>query len=58
MFIISLFFRIYNVTGDSINTILQKRLSREDTKLNCVCIIENGKISYCKRAGHSPKPTP
>lgn len=57
-FIIALFFRIFNVTKDLINTIIQKRLSREDTKLNCVCIIENGKINYYKRAGHSPKPTP
>lgn len=57
-FIIVYFFRIFNATKDSINTIVQKRLSREDTKLNCVCIIENGKINYYKRAGHSPKPTP
>lgn len=47
-----------NMPRDLINTIVQKRLSREDTKLNCVCIIENGKINYYKRAGHSPKPTP
>ncbi|RIY28129.1 hypothetical protein CJI52_00875, partial [Bifidobacteriaceae bacterium WP022] len=57
-FIIALFFRISNVPKDSINTIVQKRLSREDTKLNCVCIIENGKINYYKRAGHSPKTPP
>lgn len=47
-----------NMPRDLINTIVQKRLSREDTKLNCVCIIENGEINYYKRAGHSPKPTP
>ena len=47
-----------NMSRDLVNTIVQKRLSREDTKLNCVCIIENGKINYYKRAGHSPKPTP
>lgn len=47
-----------NMPRDLIHTIIQKRLSREDTKLNCVCIIENGKINYYKRAGHSPKPTP